>query len=408
MHASSRTQKKGQLSFFRNRAVAGFTLLELTVASVVSLTILSLSMGMLNEQRRQILGDRTRAGVNDNLRIASDLIGFDIKQAGERLESDTEMPGISIIPGATAAVPSRLVLQRQLLTEKLTACQSISAGTGGTTTIDVSVVSSSSSTPATPGIATCPYSYTVPPPIAPATVGVEPSATLTTLQPTENLRAWRTYRCRQGAPFTGTTDPCTRTATIPATPATSNCQQLGGTDTECSWAYIRDPINHRGEFFLYSFENTGTCAYSTYSARTCQRIQRADGNTWQFSYTYDPTKTKAEQPQIYILEQREYRLTPDTDTSRTDDYVLDLSVNGLSPKRIANQFTDFQARASLSAGLASTFNSGLTFVTDWQTLQGVQITFNSINPNTNVLKDNSASSFLTLTSQFLPRNTLSQ
>jgi hypothetical protein len=405
MHASSRVKKKVQSSLFRTRTTSGFTLLELTVASVVSLTVLSLSMGMMNEQRRQILGDRTRAGVNDNLRVASDLIGFDIKQAGERLESDSEMPGISIIAGATTAVPSRLILQRQLLSEKLTACQSISAGTGGTTTIDVSVVPL-----ATPGseITTCPYSYTLPNPIAPATVGVEPSTTLTSLKPTENLRSWRTYRCEQGVPFTGTTDPCTRIGAIPATPATSNCRQLGGTDDECSVAYIRDPINHRGEFFLYSFESSGSCSYSAYSARTCQKIHRADGNTWQNSYTYDPTKTRAEQPQLYFLEQREYRLTLDANTSRTDDYILELLVNGEPAKRIANQFTNFQARASLTAGLASTFNSNLRFETDWQTLQGVQITFNSINPNENLLKDNSTSSFLTLTSQFLPRNTLSQ
>lgn len=401
MHASSRVKKKAQSSFFRNQTISGFTLLELTVASVVSLTILSLSMGMMTEQRRQILGDRTRAGVNDNLRIASDLIGFDIKQAGERLESDTELPGISIIAGDSAAVPptrDRLILQRQLLSEKLTACQTISAGAGGTTSIDVSVIPT-----ATPGsgIDACPYSYTSP-------SGGEPSTTLTTLKPTENLRAWRTYRCEQGVPFAGITDPCARAGAIPASPATSNCRQLGGTDDECSWAYIRDPINDRGEFFLYSFESSGTCSYSTYSARTCQKIHRADGSTWQNTYTYDPTKSKAEQPQLYFLEQREYRLTPDTDTSRTDDYVLELLINGQPATRIANQFTNFQARASLSSGLASNFNQYLKFDTDWQNLQGVQITFTSINPNADLLKDNSTSSFLTLTSQFLPRNTLSQ
>ncbi|HEY9827745.1 MAG TPA: hypothetical protein V6D19_20090, partial [Stenomitos sp.] len=120
-----------------NSTSGGFTLLELTVASVVAFSLLTVSLGFVSQQRQVVLGDRTRATANDNLRLASDLIGQDIKQAGERLDGDTLLPGISIIPGASASVPDTLVLQRQLLTEKLPVCQTIS---GSTRTIDVSVV----------------------------------------------------------------------------------------------------------------------------------------------------------------------------------------------------------------------------------------------------------------------------
>jgi hypothetical protein len=386
----------------RHRKIGGLTLLELTVASVVALTVLSVAIGLMVEQRRQFLGDRTRAGVNDNLRISADLIGIDIKQAGERLESDTELPGLSIIPGTPTTAPDRLVLQRQLLTEKLPVCQNIIAGTGNRT-IDVSVMTS-------PNVANCVYSYTAPSPS-------EPSVSLSTLQPTENLRSWRSYRCSLDSPATTGTDPCARTTNI-----SNDCQQLGGADQECSWAYIHDPVNNRGEFFLYSFEQQAPCATITFPApttRTCLRLQRADAGAWQNSYTYNPNGPITDQPQLYLLEEKEYRLTPDPNTSRTDDFILELSINRQPAQRLANQLANFQAEIQISpsatppvgcntAGWCTTFNSNLFYENDWQDLQAVKITLDSINPNEQLLNTNSGSNYLTLSSQFLPRNVASR
>lgn len=414
----------------KSRAIRGVTMLELIIASFVALTLLSVSLGAISEQRRQVLGDRTRTNVNDNLRITSDLIGQDIKQAGELLDADLTLPGISIIPGSTANDPGTLVLQRQLLAQKLPVCQNITANST-TNAIDVSVVASATQTPAT--INNCTYSYTAPAP--PATA--EPSATLVALLPTDNLRQWRNYRCTADGPGSANTDSCNRTTYT----TSANCRQFGGTDTECTWAFIYDPVNKRGEFFLYSFEDTAACSHSSLSSRTCQRIRRADGNAWQYSYTYNSSGTASQQPQLYILEEKRYSLAADTNTSRTDDFILQLSINRQSPLRIADQLRNFQVMGKLSSDatkrpaestcstqqtasgscLSNTFNvtggqpavnsqiSGTPLLPNWQYLQGVNITLSSVNPDATLFPVQSGSnSTLSLTSEFLPRNTASR
>lgn len=403
----------------KTRSIKGFTLLELIVAAAVSLTVLGVSLGMVTEMRRWMLGDRTRIVANDNLRIASDLIGQDIKQAGERLESDALLPGISIIPGASATDPSTLTLQRKLLAETLPVCQNIVAGT---TTIDVSVVTGSA-------ISNCLYSYAAP-------VTGELTA-LTTLKPTNNLRAWRTFRCTQnGSAAATTSDPCTTT-----------------TSSATAWAYIYDPLNKRGEFFQYSLEESGNCAHTSLPSRTCQRIKRV-GSTWTYSYTFDPTTGDDDnQPKLYLLEQRQYSLTPDTSTNRNDDYILQLSVNDQPAQRIANQIRNFNVWAkvpnsftlvpfkapstwgcaaggstgpnpafstqwycsrfvgnSYSAASTSEISSGAKPLMDWQDLQGIRITLAGINPNSQLLNvdETSTNNALKLSSEFLPRNVASK
>jgi hypothetical protein len=414
----------------KSRTTRGITMLELIVASVVALSILSVALGAISEQRRQVLGDRTQAGVNDNLRIASDIIGQDIKQTGELLDADFNLPGVSIIPGTNTGDPSTLVLQRQLLGQKLPVCQTLTAGSASTS-IDVSVVSDTGFTPAS--YTNCPYSYTAP--AAPATS--EPSTTLSTLLPTDNLRQWRNYRCTADGPGSANIDACVRTTYIPS----ANCKQFGGTDAECSWAFIYDPVNMRGEFFLYSFEDRATCSHSGLTSRTCQRIRRADGNAWQNTYTFNLSGSASQQPQLYILEEKRYSLTADTNTTRTDDFVLQLSVNRQSPMRIANQLRNFQVRGKLpndstrrpsesicttettttGSCLVSSFNiaagqpavnsqiAATPLLPNWQYLQNIQITLSSINPNPQLLPSaNNNPNVLSLTSQFLPRNTASR
>jgi prepilin-type N-terminal cleavage/methylation domain-containing protein len=409
----------------KTRNIKGFTLLELIVAAAVSLSILSISLGMMTELRRSMIGDRTRITANDNLRQVSDFIGQDLKQAGERLESNNLLPGISIVQGAAGA-PSTLVIQRQLLNETLPVCQNISSGT----TIDVSVLNGPiSGTDYGSAVPNCTYSYKAP-------TGGELSTTLTTLRPTDNLRSWRTYRCTQTGIAASTADPC------------------ASTNSATAWAYIYDPGNKRGEFFQYSGETSGACVSSGFSGlpstRTCQKIQRV-GSAWQYSYTYDPTGAPSSQPQIYLLEERKYSAISDPDTANS--YILQLTVNRQTPLRIANNLSNFQAWAKVptsytsapylapanwtcdASGSAATapnptspnqwycpdFNVDLAnayadpilkqqYIKDWQDLQGIRITLSGINPNHQVLKvdTTSANNILKLTSEFFPRNILSK
>jgi type II secretory pathway pseudopilin PulG len=410
----------------KSQQTGGFTLLELVVASAVALTILSIALGVMSDQRRWVLGDRARATANDGLRLASDLIGQDIKQAGERLDADIFQPGVSIIPGTSALVRDTLVLQRQLLTEKLPVCQSISQGSSAAS-VDISVVNGSA-------INNCKYSYSTP--TGGEIVGSPPA----TLLPTDNLRSLRTYRCTLDGPATATVDPCARTSN------TANCQQMGSgnTDKECAWAYIYDPKINKGEFFLYSYENQGACSSTTAfpaPARNCQKIWRADGLAWQNNYVYDPTGAAGNQPQIYIFEERRYSLAPDASSPGT--FFLQLSVNRQTPINIANQVSDFQVWAKVptsydSAPYSSPSNWGCAvggstgpspdfpnqwycsgfnidtlsvpkYINDWQELQGVRITLTSNNPNQTVLNENTShGSILSLTSEFFPRNVTSR
>jgi hypothetical protein len=427
----------------KSRNVKGFSILELVVASSVALTILGVSLGMLSEQRRWVLGDQTRATANDGLRLASDLIGQDIKQAGERLESDTFLPGISIIPGASAGLPSTLVLQRQLLTEKLPVCQTISANSTSST-IDIAVVTA-------PTVANCVYSYSAPP-------AGELTTALTTLQPDDDLRSWRTFRCTQDSPAANGTDPCT------------------STNSATAWAYIHDPKTNQGEFFRYSVEEKGSCVTSTAflpsTARICQKIRRADSTPWKYTYTYTPSdpsdpdnlanplRAPSAQPQLYLLEERRYFLEADIDTARTDDYVLKLSVNRQEPKRIANQLSNFQVWSKVPTAYTSApfsapgtwgcgaggatptspnptvptqwyctgfnFNNTITldpasrfqYIKDWQDLQGVRISLTGILTDQQLgaltedqkskVDPSNPTSPLKLISEFFPRNVASR
>ena len=420
----------------------GFTLLELVVASAVALTILGISLGMLSEQRRWVLGDQTRASANDNLRLASDLIGQDIKQAGERLEANAQLSGISIIAGTTGA-PSTLILQRQLLQETLPVCQNIGVGTTSTT-IDVSVLNGTiGGTDYGPAVANCTYSYSAP-------TGGELSSALTTLQPTSNLRSWRTFRCTQNSPATSGTDPCASTGSTTA------------------WAYIYQqdsPSLGHGEFFQYSTEERGNCLGSTAfatppSPRTCQKIRRAGSTGWKYSYTYNPNAAANDtsQPRLYLLEERRYSVELDTSTTRADDYILKLSINQQAENRIANQISNFQVWAKVpssynaapysapaswgcaAGGSASTapnpslpnqwycadFNNIVNsdpflraqYIKDWQELQGVRVSITGLltdqqkgaltQQQQQQLDPTNPNSALKLTSEFFPRNVASK
>lgn len=371
---------------------SGFTLVELTATLLISSILIGLALQVIVDQRRIFIKDQARIQVNQNLRAAMDLVGTDIKQTGERLERDTELPGISVINGASGA-PDELVLQRKLLPDVMPVCQTIAAGSTQST-IDVSVVTPSPATIALPLIGNCLFSN--------GNISDNPDVP-------DTLEQFRNYRRSQND-SPGTNPPvATRTSTL-TSPAT-NCSQVGGADGECAWAYIHDPVNNRGEFFLYSFENSGSCAFGTLVTRSCFRIHASPRptGTWQYTYTYGGTAAAAaNQPRIYILEERRYSLVTDTSTPRPDDFILRLVLNRqtTAPLRLVNQLSGFQVQAQTPAGMVDSFNplvnSLPTWATDWRQVQNLRVDLTAINPNTNTPVSN-----LGLSSQFLPRNTLS-
>ena len=104
---------------------SGFTLLELLVTTVLGLLLIALILGTITANRRLYKEDIVRTKVNQNLRGAMDIIGSDIRLAGENL--GPTFPAIQLTNG-TAGGPDTLILRRNLLPEVLQVCVALTAG----------------------------------------------------------------------------------------------------------------------------------------------------------------------------------------------------------------------------------------------------------------------------------------
>ena len=92
------------------------TLMEFMVAiglsALIALMIVSVALANRNIYQRDIV--RTR--VNQNVRAALELIGAEVRQAGERLPAS--FPAIQLTDGGTTT-PDTLILRRNLLDDAL-------------------------------------------------------------------------------------------------------------------------------------------------------------------------------------------------------------------------------------------------------------------------------------------------
>jgi prepilin-type N-terminal cleavage/methylation domain-containing protein len=396
--------KPSQINFLRTylrQKQQGFTLIELLVASVVSISIIAAALGAISDQRKTYLGDRDRINTNNNLQMAMTLIGDDIKQAGELLEQQTDFPVISVVDGTPTNQPDSILIQRKLESLALTICQNVAG-----TTIEIA---DAGDNPACQSAASRPMNTTT------GDIYLN-AAALAISDPNQktlgNLTAWRKDRCLENN---------TTTCDAP----TGTCVQQGGSNSECLPAYIYDPVNRRGEFFLISGESEGFC--SSDPAKFCWRVQKAGSTPWQFAYT--PTTNKNTQPRLYILDQKEYRLCPDTSSSVAGARVLELivnstedtsncrAVNNPKPVRITNGLQDMQFQVNLAAvtdpanpmdvndpNAPNAFNQNKVYNFNWQKISGIEMTLKGLNlSSVNTLTD----SQLTLQSEYYPRNGLS-
>lgn len=102
-----------------NFARAGFTLVELLLALVLGTLILGISLRLVLSERTVYRLDQQRTGANQGARAALDLLGADIRQAGERLPMD--LSPVVVRPGL-------LITRRNLLDAVLALCDNINAG----------------------------------------------------------------------------------------------------------------------------------------------------------------------------------------------------------------------------------------------------------------------------------------
>ncbi|KJH72235.1 hypothetical protein UH38_07270 [Aliterella atlantica CENA595] len=367
---------------FTQSSNKGFTLLELLVTLVVASVITGLALKLIVDQRQLFLNDQSRTQVNQNLRASLDLVGADIKQAGERLTTST-LPVVRVINGSATDpnVPDELVLQRLVIAESLPVCKTV---TTGTTTSEIEVSQKG-------GAGLCNASFS------------SPTATLPI-----TLNQWKDSRCAKDG-----TSACARAIDVNRATVSNRCvEEKDGTDKECVWAYIYDPDTNRGEFFLYGFESpkdtpdTPTNAY---------RVHRVDGEAWKNTYPYGVlSSTNPTNPTLYILEQRRYRLKDNVlelilneqippPSKSTSDFLVD---NQTSPIRLVNQLSNFQVKALMQSGntplTREDFNN--TAIDDWKQLKAIKIDVTAINPAPNSTKVPN----LTVSAQFFPRNVSSK
>ncbi|RIL06987.1 MAG: hypothetical protein DCC75_10390 [Proteobacteria bacterium] len=105
----------------------GFSITELLVAAFLSLAILGMGLSATITNRNLYTRDVVSTRINQNLRAAFDIIGMNVRQAGEAL--DGFFPAIEIQDG-TSGLPDTLILRRNLYeNEVLNVCQNLTSGT---------------------------------------------------------------------------------------------------------------------------------------------------------------------------------------------------------------------------------------------------------------------------------------
>src|SRR5690606_12792998 len=104
---------------------SGFTLVELMVAAGIGLGLLAATAGVVLSNRGLFNIDMVRTRLNQNLRSSLDIIGMNVREAGENLPGS--FPAVELINGNDE--PDELVLRRNLVDEVLKLCVVIDIGT---------------------------------------------------------------------------------------------------------------------------------------------------------------------------------------------------------------------------------------------------------------------------------------
>jgi type IV pilus assembly protein PilW len=211
-------QKQSTLS-----SAKGFTLVELLIALGIGTLLLGLALGLVLSNRRLYTLDQTRTALNQNLRAALDILGADIRQAGERMPVD--FSPIEVRGGNT------LILRRNLLEEVLSVCDrnGINGNQDNIPVADRNPPNNASAE----YLEACGYKD------------------LNGNGYDDRIDAWRAYRCNlDGNPSCNT-----------------------GASREIARVYIYDPVRQIGEWFDYDAED-----------RSGFKIHKGNNDRWQRSY----------------------------------------------------------------------------------------------------------------------------
>lgn len=107
----------------------GFTMMELLVASGLSLIMLSITVMTTMSIKKLYQRDMVRTSLNQTLRGTMELLGANVREAGENLSGT--FPAVEIVDGASGS-NDELIMRRNLLDEVLKVCVPITAGSSNT------------------------------------------------------------------------------------------------------------------------------------------------------------------------------------------------------------------------------------------------------------------------------------
>lgn len=289
----------------------GTSLAELLIAFAAATSLGAAAFVLAIASRGMYTNDVKRTAINQNLRAGMDLIAFDVRSAGARLPGDITRIGIQ--GGNT------LVTRRNVLPVVLPLCRTLVSGSGEQ---KIEIATKKDPEP-----------------------GCDPVPDSNGDEWPDNLEVWREYRLANG-----TVDRDKRTLR----------------------AYIYDPTNEVGEFFVYEKED-----------RKKYKIHRR-GGSWTRTYE------AGNGVRIYILEEREYRLR-DRILERIDDGDTD------TPISVIDLVQDFQVRVIFRDGSTA---ADYDLTDGWSELQAIEISLSGSSAfDGRELKRE-------LVSRFLPRNVL--
>lgn len=349
----------------------GFTLIELIVGMVITTIISGLALVMFTNSSTTFRNDKKNIETNQNFSAILDIIGNDIKQAGEQI-ADSNFPVVTISQVGGNANASTITVRRAL-DNTLPLCIAIPSGTSPASITKVIVADSTISGNCTPTINT----------------------TATPNLPT-TLRAWRDLRCKVDNPNSSPT----------------NGDYCDGNSSEVLRAAISDNNGH-----IFAFNYTGEAQNPS---NTNQYQITAAGITNAPTYSYGVGSP------VYLIEERTYALNITTGE-------LTLSVNGGAAETlikgidkfkvstrvyrdpIAKEIETSPSPSSDVCGASAPDNGYLcqfndTQVNNWKTLAGVKVELQAKDPNGKASASLTTEEKLKLSSaaEFFPRNTLSR
>ncbi len=265
---------------------SGLTLTELLVGTLISSIVLGVAFFGASLNRQLYLEDQGRNNVNQNLRVALDIVGNDIKQAGEGIGKDPNFPVI-LIDKTTDS--SEIVIRRNLSDTILRLCQDLEKDTSSAVSV---VDNGDDENPPLPGCSVVDDDKDGWP---------------------DGLKEWRDYRLTKGN---------------------------GGKVR----AFIYDGQGN-GEFFNYNAEKT----FDATDSEVTPTPPPSGGTTSVESgsletdntYTWKNNYQAGNGSRIYLLEERRYRLVKEP----KDGYTLELVIDGNETVSITNNLQSFEVTA---------------------------------------------------------------